>query len=142
MKKGKIVKKKKRPFQRPRFMPTAFQRHQVKKMVGFGFKQDAIAELILNSSTHKPISAKTLREKFPREIQTGKTAMLTNVANALYTKALGHGTQSVTAAIFIMKTQGGWRDKIDVVHDLPLTDGFAERLAKLINLKHGRHAAK
>lgn len=119
------------------FIPIEEQARLVQGMVAFGIPEDDIALHVLNPQTGKPITAKTLRRAFRREIKTGSTLMINNVANSLYQKALAKGNQAVTACIFILKTRAGWKDKMDV--NLDFTDEFAEKLAKALARTRGHH---
>jgi len=58
----------------------------------------------------KAIDLKTLRKAFREELDRGKTTANSIVARALFKKATGDGPQSVTAAIFWLKTQAGWKE--------------------------------
>lgn len=115
---------------RPPFVPMEEQCKLVQGMVAFGIPQERIAKHVISPVTGKPITAKTLARAFRREIDTGKDTMISNVATSLYNKAMGKGAQSVTACIFILKTQAGWRDKLDV--NLDFTDRFAEKLGEAL----------
>lgn len=119
------------------FVPIEEQRRLVQSATAYGIPQEEIALLIDNPETGKAVSPKTLRRAFKQEIKTGKTTMIVTVANALYRKAIGTGNQSVTAAIFILKTQAGWKDRMDV--NLNLTDAFAEKLAKALARPRSPH---
>ena len=46
------------------------------------------------------IDAKTLRKHYREELDTGQIKATVKVAESLFRKALGDGSQSVTAAIF------------------------------------------
>lgn len=72
-------------------------------MVAAGFPQEQIAEQI-------NLDRKTLRKHFRVEIDTGKTSANAMVARSLFKKATGDGPQSVSAAIFWLKTQAGWKE--------------------------------
>ena len=56
------------------------------------------------------IDAKTLRKHYREELDTGRIKATAKVAESLFRKATGDGSQSVTAAIFWLKTRGGWRE--------------------------------
>jgi hypothetical protein len=70
-----------------------------------GYTHEQLADML-------HIDRKTLALRYPDELATGKERMLVKVANNLFTIA----TQSrdlkaaITASIFILKTQGGWRE--------------------------------
>lgn len=96
---------------RPPFAPSKEHRLLVKLMVASNFTQDVMAEQM-------GIDRKTLRKYFRKELKTGKEYVLAKVAQSIYQKALGDHPQALTAAFFIMKTQGGWRetDRLELEH--------------------------
>jgi predicted transcriptional regulator len=96
---------------RPEFEPSPQQRLLVQLMVASCFTQDKIAE-------HVGVDAKTLRKHFRKELKNGKAYVLALVAQSIYKKALGDGDKALTAAFFVMKTQGGWRetDRLELEH--------------------------
>jgi hypothetical protein len=53
---------------------------------------------------------KTLRKHYRDELDLGATKATAKVAEFLFRKATTEGPQCVTAAIFWMKTRGGWRE--------------------------------
>ena len=73
-----------------RWPATAFPRPTIARVVG--------------------IDAKTLRKHYREELDTGQIKATAKVAESLFRKATGDGSQSVTAAIFWLKTRGGWRE--------------------------------
>ena len=83
--------------------PDPTSRRQVEAMVGYGVPELAIARVIA-------IDAKTLRKHYREELDTGQIKATAKVAESLFRKATGDGSQSVTAAIFWLKTRGGWRE--------------------------------
>lgn len=122
------------------FQPTPEQRTLVGIMAACGFPQAQIAERV-------GCDAKTLRKAFRKELTDGKTAANAIVAQSLFKKATGSGQGAVTAAIFWMKCQAGWKETQaveltgkdggplktqGVPHDLSaLTDAELETLAAL-----------
>jgi len=56
------------------------------------------------------LARKTLRKHYREELDTGHFKATAKVAESLFRKATGDGAQSVTAAIFWLKTRGGWRE--------------------------------
>jgi len=83
--------------------PDAFHRRQVEAMAGYGVPEHAISRVV-------GIDAKTLRKHYREELDTGQIKATAKVAESLFRKATGEGPQSVTAAIFWLKTRGGWRE--------------------------------
>jgi len=88
---------------RPRHEPEAFQRRQVETLAGYGVPESEIASLI-------GIDAKTLRRHYRQELDHGHTKANVKVAENLFRKATGDGPQSVTAAIFWLKTRARWKE--------------------------------
>ena len=56
------------------------------------------------------IDPKTLRKHYPEELATGHIKATAKVAEFLFRKATTEGPQCVTAAIFWLKTRGGWKE--------------------------------
>ena len=83
--------------------PDAFHRRQVEAMAGFGVPERDIARVLA-------VDAKTLRRHYREELDTGHIKATAKVAEFLFRKATTEGPQCVTAAIFWMKTRGGWRE--------------------------------
>lgn len=82
----------------------------VQSMVRAGIREEAVALCL-------EIDPKTLRKYYRRELDTAKPMALTKVANSLFAKAVSNDhPQAVTAAIFIMRTQGGWVDTMNLNH--------------------------
>ncbi len=75
--------------------PDAFHRRQVEAMAGYGVPEADIARVV-------GIDPKTLRKHYRNEIDT--------VAEFLFRRATTEGPQAVTAAIFWLKTRGGWKE--------------------------------
>lgn len=92
------------------FEPSLDQRQTVRVMVACGIPQPSICAAIVNPESGAPIDPKTLRRAFRAEIKDAKATANGLVAQSLFSKATGNGTQSVTAAIFWLKTQAGWRE--------------------------------
>ena len=83
--------------------PDAMLRRQVEAMAAYGVREVDIARVVA-------IDPKTLRKHYPDELATGHIKANTKVAESLYRKALGDGAQSVTAAIFWLKTRAQWKE--------------------------------
>ena len=106
--------------------PDAFHRRQVEAMAGYGVPEHAIARVV-------KIDPKTLRKHYREELDTGQVKATAKVAESLFRKATGDGSQSVTAAIFWLKTRGGWREtpqdhRVGVYDVRQLSDEELERL--------------
>lgn len=85
--------------------PDPVSRRQVEAMAGYGVGEEDIAKVL-------GVSPKTLRKHYREELDTGHVKATAKVAESLYRKATGDGPQSVTAAIFWLKTRGGWKETI------------------------------
>ena len=106
--------------------PDAFHRRQVEAMAGYGVPEHAISRVV-------GIDAKTLRKHYREELDTGQIKATAKVAESLFRKATGDGSQSVTAAIFWLKTRGGWREtpqdhRVGVYDVRQLSDEELERM--------------
>lgn len=104
---------KKGQFGQPAFVATDAQRQKVKTLVAVGTTYELIAEML-------GISWDTLTRHFPNELKIGKAEANARVAGVLFKKAMQGDT---TAAIFWMKTQGKWSEKVEMQHSGP--DGGA-----------------
>ncbi len=93
----------------PKFEPTEDDRKKVKAMAGYGLNHKEIASLITNPRTERHISRQTLENEFSRELEIGVPIANSQVAQSLYRKAIGNGSQAVTAAIWWTKVRMGWR---------------------------------
>ena len=104
--------------------PTA--RRQVEAMTAYGVPEIDVACVI-------GIDPKTLRRHYRAELATGHIKANSKVAESLYRKALGDGSQSVTAAIFWLKTPAHWKETVvsEVTHTVadPL-QALMERIAE------------
>jgi hypothetical protein len=83
--------------------PDAFHRRQVEAMAGYGVPEHAIARVV-------GIDPKTLRRHYREELDTGQYKATAKVAESLFRKATGDGSQSVTAAIVWLKTRAHWKE--------------------------------
>ena len=76
---------------------------QVEALAGFGVTEADIAGLI-------GIDEKTLRKHYRSELDGGHVKANAKIAEHLYRKATSDGHQSVTAAIFWLKTRARWKE--------------------------------
>ncbi len=106
---------------RPIFDPTEEQRLTVAIMAACGVPQALICEKVINASTGKPVDLKTLRRSFRKELDDGQATANSMVAQSLFRKATGNSPQSVTAAIFWLKTRARWKETS--VHEVTGPDG-------------------
>ena len=106
--------------------PNPFHRRQVEAMAGYGVPELSIPRVV-------GIDAKTLRKHYREELDTGQIKATAKVAESLFRKATTDGAQSVTAAIFWLKTRGGWREspqshEVEVRDVRHLSDEELERM--------------
>jgi hypothetical protein len=94
---------------RPAHKPDPTSRRQVEAMAAYGVREADIATVIA-------IDPKTLRKHYRQELNTGAIKANSKVAESLYRKALGDGSQSVTAAIFWLKTRAQWKETTVTEH--------------------------
>ena len=83
--------------------PDPANRRQVEAMAGYGVPETDIAGVI-------GIDPKTLRRHYRDELKHGHVKANAKVAESLFRKATSDGAQSVTAAIFWLKTRAGWKE--------------------------------
>lgn len=88
---------------RPAHLPSSAERRQVEAMAGYGIPEADIARVL-------DIDPKTLRKHYRDELDTGHIIANAKVAESLFRKATGDHRQSVTAAIFWLKTRARWRE--------------------------------
>ncbi len=88
---------------RPPHEPNEKTRSQVKTLAAMGIEVPDIVKVI-------GLSAPTLRKHYKHELQTGKIEANAKVAGTLYKLATDATKPNVTAAIFWLKTQAGWRE--------------------------------
>ena len=102
--------------------PTQATRNQVSTMVMAGITQIIISDVL-------DIDVKTLRKHYRKELDTAKAKVITTVANKLYEQCVTAG--NVSAMIFFLKTQGGWRETNQIDHtssDGSMTPSRIERV--------------
>lgn len=84
-------------------LPDERGRRQVEALAAYGVPEADIARVV-------GVDPKTLRKHYRDELDLGATKATAKVAEFLFRKATTEGPQCVTAAIFWMKTRGGWRE--------------------------------
>ena len=93
------------------------------------------------------IDPKTLRRHYREELDTGQIKATAKVAEFLFRKATTEGPQCVTAAIFCMKTRGGWREtplehKVEVTDLTQISDRQLEQLIQFCEEEAARQEAR
>jgi hypothetical protein len=111
---------------RPSHQPDPSLRRQVEALAGYGVPETDIAGVI-------GIDPKTLRKHYRHELDHGHVKANAKVAENLFRKATGEGRESVTAAIFWLKTRARWKEVQvnEVTHDVadPLS-ALMQRIAE------------
>lgn len=116
-------------------------RMTVSIMAGCGMPHDYICGQVINPTTGKAIDRNTLEKHFKSELETGKEKANGLVAQSLFKKAIGNAPQNVTAAIFWLKCQAGWKGVEGIEHTgkdgaplptapPPMSAGEFEKIAK------------
>lgn len=84
---------------------------KVEAMAGFGLSVNEIARVF-------GINEQVLKSSFAEQLDCGAIKANARVAESLYRKALGDGRESVTAAIFWLKTRARWKETMvsEVTH--------------------------
>lgn len=95
---------------RQAFAPTPDQRKLVEQLAAFGTTQEDICTLVTHPHDGKAISQPTLRKHFAKELKSGALKANVKVAQNLFAIATGEGKGAVAAAIFWLKTRGGWKE--------------------------------
>ena len=103
-------------------------------MAGYGIPEIDIARVL-------GIDPKTLRKYYREELDTGHVKANAKVAESLFRKAIGDDRQSVTAAIFWLKTRADWKEtsvhevngraRIEAMSDAELDAAIAEFTRKI-----------
>jgi hypothetical protein len=125
---NEMGEKAKRERGAPPHEPTQEQRKQVEALASYGIPQEDIAKVI-------GICHVTLRKYYRQELDVAEAKANAMVAQSLFKKATSDGTQSVTAAIFWLKTRAGWKETVVNEHSIsgsaPLQDGVLGALARI-----------
>ena len=112
------IKKPARKKRLPQHKPDATTRGYVEAMSLIGASHDDICAA-LKLRGHADIGRRTLERYYKLELELGSTMATASVVASLYRAALKAATDSkfIAAAIFWMKTKGGWRER-DRMDDL------------------------
>jgi hypothetical protein len=85
---------------------------KVEAMAGYGLSASDIANVL-------DIDVGALKASYGKQLTGGQIKANARVAESLYRKAIGEGRESVTAAIFWLKTRAHWKET--TVHEQRFT---------------------
>ena len=88
---------------RPEHEPTEQTRNQVSMMAAFGLRQYEIAKMM-------GMKNDTLVKYYSHELETGLNRAVVSVASKVYKTAVSDKNNALNAAMFFLKTRGGWRE--------------------------------
>lgn len=91
---------------RPQFQPTDEDRALVEQLAAFGIPVESMT-LFVKTKEGKPISERTLRKHFVKELDQGELKANVKVAQTLFKKAINGDT---TSMIFWLKTRARWKE--------------------------------
>lgn len=91
---------------RPQFQPTDEDRALVEQLAAFGIPVESMT-LFVKDKAGKPISERTLRKYFAKELDQGELKANVKVAQTLFKKAISGDT---TSMIFWLKTRARWKE--------------------------------
>ncbi len=99
-------------------------------MAAYGIPQDEIARVV-------GITKPTLEKHYRPELDRAETEANAKVAESLFRKATGDGSQAVTAAIFWLKTRARWKEPtLEAAMKLSADDTITGLLHRIAS--HGR----
>lgn len=105
---------------RPQFQPNDEDRALVEQLAAFGVPIQSMT-LFIKDKNGKPISERTIRKYFTKELDQGELKANVKVAQTLFKKALSGDT---TSMIFWLKTRARWKESPQQV-ELTGKDGGA-----------------
>jgi hypothetical protein len=117
------------------FVPTPDHREQVALLTGYGLTEAQVCQMITNPSTGNPISERTLRRHFKRELAAGAVVANASVAQTLFNMATSG--ECPAATIFWMKSRVGWRETFHFVVNKPVAEMDDVEFNRLL-IAHGR----
>lgn len=91
---------------RPAFQPTDEDRALVEQLAAFGIPVESMT-LFVKDKNGNPISDRTLRKHFAKELDQGELKANVKVAQTLFKKAISGDT---TSMIFWLKTRARWKE--------------------------------
>lgn len=106
----------------------------VTRLSGLGIPQDQICAIL-------DISKPTLYKYYSDEISKGKASANAKIADNLFRIATGDGREAVTACIFWLKTQAGWKET-NVIEVTDTTDQDAKFRELISNIRDTKLSEK
>lgn len=117
------------------FEPTEDQRLLVSCLAIVPIQPKNICRFIINPKTEKPVGLETLYNHFAEELSDGGAATASLCMSALTRNMRAGGQPANTAAIFVLKTRFGFRERIELenIDGLDsMNDADAARVAQAV----------
>ena len=116
---------------RPQFQPTDEDRALVEQLAAFGIPVTSMT-LFVKDKAGKPISERTLRKHFAKELDQGELKANVKVAQTLFKKAISGDT---TSMIFWLKTRARWKESPQQVELTGKDGGPVEQKTTVVDEK-------
>ena len=116
---------------RPQFQPTDEDRALVEQLAAFGIPVESMT-LFVKTKEGKPISERTLRKHFVKELDQGELKANVKVAQTLFKKAISGDT---TSMIFWLKTRARWKESPQQVEVTGKDGGPVEQMKTVVDEK-------
>ena len=116
---------------RPQFQPTDEDRALVEQLAAFGIPVESMT-LFVKTKEGKPISERTLRKHFVKELDQGELKANVKVAQTLFKKAISGDT---TSMIFWLKTRARWKESPQQVEVTGKDGGPVEQKTTVVDEK-------
>jgi hypothetical protein len=116
---------------RPAFQPTDEDRALVEQLAAFGIPVTSMT-LFVKDKDGKPISERTLRKHFAKELDQGELKANVKVAQTLFKKAISGDT---TSMIFWLKTRARWKESPQQVELTGKDGGPVEQKTTVVDEK-------
>jgi hypothetical protein len=105
----------------PEDLGHGFPPAKVEALAGFGLSPEEIAHVL-------DADLEFLKSSCARELESGRIKANLRVAESLYRKATGEGRESVTAAIFWLKTRARWKETSSTSTDVRVSFATHEEI--------------
>ena len=109
---------------KPQWVPTERERTLVAVMAACGFPQRLIctaveAQIAKEGGPARPISQRTLRVRFAKELSEARELCISMVKQSLFQKAVSNGASAVQAAKYFLISQHAWEEPgLSIEHDM------------------------